>query len=67
MRENMKEKKFFNYHIIRKENIVTMKEQDTIKKKKKRNFQRARKLLEILNRKTEVKNYRQVMKSKIKK
>lgn len=38
MRENMKEKKFFNYHIIRKENIVTMKEQDTIKKKKKGTF-----------------------------
>lgn len=43
-----------------------MKEQDTIKKKK-RNFQRARKLLEILNRKTKMKNSRQVMKDKVKK
>ena len=61
----MKEKNFFNYRIIRKENTVTMKSKILLKKK--RNFQRARKLLEILNRKTEVKNYRQVMKGKIKK
>lgn len=44
MRENMKEKKFFNYHIIRKENIVTMKEQDTIKKKKKKELSESKKV-----------------------
>ena len=33
MRENMKEKNFFNYRIIRKENTVTMKSKILLKKK----------------------------------